>query len=77
MEKHINEIQNIFRQVLENSNLVINAKTCSDDIEEWDSLNHIYLIVEIESFYKLKFTSRQIQEWENVGDMINEIIKMK
>ena len=70
---YLNEIQTIFREVLENDELSISNDTCADDIEEWDSLNHIYLIVEIESFYKIKFTSNQIQEWKNVGDMIEAI----
>ena len=70
MNNYLEEIQNIFREVLENDDIIVTNKTCADDIEEWDSLNHIYLIVEIESHFNLKFTSSEIQEWKDVGDMI-------
>ena len=70
MNNYLEEIQNIFRDVLENDEIIVTNKTCADDIEEWDSLNHIYLIVEIESHFNLKFTSSEIQEWKDVGDMI-------
>jgi len=70
MNNYLEEIQNIFRDVLENDEIIVNNNTTADDIEEWDSLNHIYLIVEIESHFNLKFTSSEIQEWKDVGDMI-------
>ena len=70
MNKYLDEIQNIFRDVLENDEIIVTNETCADDIEEWDSLNHIYLIVEIESHFNLKFTSSEIQEWKDVRDMI-------
>ena len=70
MNNYLGEIQDIFRDVLENDEIIVTNKTCADDVEEWDSLNHIYLIVEIESHFNLKFTSSEIQEWKDVGDMI-------
>lgn len=70
MINYLTDIQNIFRDVLENDELIIKNETKADDIDEWDSLNHIYLIVEIESHFKIKFTSSEIQEWRNVEDMI-------
>ena len=70
MNNYLEEIQSIFRDVLENDEIIVTNETCADDIEEWDSLNHIYLIVEIESHFNQKFTSSEIQEWKDVGDMI-------
>ena len=75
MNNLLNKIQNIFREVLEIDDLVISKNTSAEDIEEWDSLNHIYLIVEIETEFNVKFTSSQIQSWKNVGDMIDELRK--
>ena len=73
MNNYLSQIQDIFREVLEIEDLLISKETKADDIDEWDSLNHIYLIVEIESVFKVKFTTKQIQKWNNVGDMIEEL----
>ena len=72
----LNKVQEIFVNVLDDANLVITESTSSGDIDEWDSLNHIYLVVAIEKEFKVKFTALQIQSWENVGEMLQDIAKM-
>lgn len=67
------EIQEIFRDVLELPDLVITRDTAAVDIEEWDSLNHIYLVVAIEKKFKIKFITSDIQRWKNVGDMLDNL----
>lgn len=69
----LEEINGIFKETLENPNLVITNETTSADVAEWDSLNHIYLVVAIEKHFGLKFTSAQIQGWKDVGEMIEDI----
>ncbi len=63
----------IFREVLENDEIQLTNETVASDIEEWDSLNHIYLVVAIEKHFKVKFTTHQIQGWQCVGDIINDL----
>ena len=65
----ITEVNEIFKDVLDNDDLVIDETTTARDVEEWDSLNHIQLVVAIEKHFKLRFTTQEIQNWKNVGEM--------
>lgn len=65
------DVQEIFRDVLDNDEIEINFDTVSDDIEEWDSLSHIQLIVAIEKHFHIKFNSKELMAWKTVGDMID------
>lgn len=73
MEITLVDLLPVFREILENDQLDINYNTTADDVEEWDSLNHIYLVVGIEKKFKTKFTSLQIQSWKCVGDILIDL----
>lgn len=66
----IKDINSIFIDVLDDEDIVISVETRSSDIDDWDSLNHILLVIAIEKHFKLRFTSQEIQTWHNVGEMI-------
>lgn len=70
----LNEVQNIFRDILDNEEIELSETATVDDIEEWDSLTHIQLIVAIEKHFKIKFTSKEVLAWNNVGDIIDCIM---
>lgn len=63
------QVQEIFRDVLDNEDIVLTPQTTADDVEDWDSLSHIQLIVAIEKKFKIKFTSQEILSWKNVSEM--------
>jgi acyl carrier protein len=69
----LSEIQSIMRDVLDEENIVLDETTTADDVEGWDSLTHIQLIVAIEKHFKIKFSSKEILSWKNIGEMLNAI----
>lgn len=65
------KVQEVFRDELEVEDLVLNDETTADDVEEWDSLSHVQLVVALEKAFGIKFTSREILSWDNVGDLVD------
>jgi acyl carrier protein len=65
----ISQVNTIFKDVLDNDEVVISADTTANDVDEWDSLTHIQLIVAIEKHFKIRFSSGEIQGFKNVGEM--------
>ena len=65
-------INQVFIDVLEEE-IEISEETSAADVEGWDSLTHIILIVETEKKFNIKFNSNEISNWKNVGEMILSI----
>lgn len=72
-EEIFEKVSIIFQEVLEDDTLVISEDQNAEDIDEWDSLTHIMLVVETEKIFKLKFLSSEITKWKNIGEMITAI----
>ena len=67
------KVQRIFREVFDDDTLVIEDSTNSSDIEDWDSLEHISLIISMEKEFGLKFDIKEVNKLENVGQMVDMI----
>lgn len=71
----IEKLQDIFRDILDNEGIVLTEATSAKDIEEWDSLSNVQLVVGIEDEFGIRFTSAEIPSWRNIGDMVDCILK--
>jgi acyl carrier protein len=69
----LTKVNAVFIDVLDNDKIVLKNETTASDVDEWDSLHHIQLVVTIEKQFKIRFTSREIQSWKNVGEMVDSI----
>ena len=67
----LSQITEIFIDTLDNDEIVITESTQASDVDDWDSLTHIMLVVAIEKHFKIKFTAAEIQSWKDVGEMMN------
>lgn len=67
-------LNEIFRDVLDEESITLSPDTTADDIEDWNSLSHIQLVSEIEKHFNIRFSSREIMMWRNVGEMVQTIL---
>ncbi len=65
----------IFRDIFDDPSLEISDQTTAADVDEWDSLAHINLVVAMEKEFKIKFALGELQAMRNVGDMMALIEK--
>lgn len=68
------EVTEIFRDVLNQEALQLQRETTANDVQDWDSLNHIELVVAVEKHFKIKFNFAELQKFRNVGDMCDNIL---
>ncbi len=73
-EEVLETVRGIFRDVFDDEDLIVEDSTNSSDIEDWDSLEHIALVVSMEKELNLKFDLKEVNKLENVGQMVDLII---
>jgi acyl carrier protein len=76
LDNILQDLQEIFRDVLDQPDLILTPESSGENVEDWDSVAHITLVTAIEQHYKIRFALGELQELKNVGDMI-ELIKLK
>ena len=74
MEEIYERLNEVFRDVFDDDSIEVNEDTTANDIEDWDSLNHITLIDAVESEFGVHFTMGEVSGMKNVGEMA-QIIK--
>ena len=63
-------LTDVFRDVFDDGNLVINPKTTARDVDGWNSLANIRLMIAIEGEFDIKFDVGEFQEYRSVGDLV-------
>ena len=77
IEEILNQVQEIFREELDDKAIILTGETTANDVGDWDSLSHIVLVVAIEKHFKIRFASNEILSWKNISEMITSIHRKK
>lgn len=67
------KLNRVFKDLFEDDTIEINDGMTAADIEEWDSLNHVNLIVAVEKTFGIKMTTKEVNSLKNVGDLIDVV----
>ena len=74
-EEVFEALDEVFQDEFDDESIHVTEVTVSDDIEDWDSLEHINLIVAIERRFNMKFTMGEVTGMKNVGEMVDIILQ--
>jgi acyl carrier protein len=75
MDEIMQKAQTVFQKVFDDPELNIRREMTAGDIENWDSLTHIQLIIGLEQGFKIKLKASEILSAKNVGDLLDLIAK--
>ena len=73
-EEIYGKLNEVFQDVFDDEDITVNDSTVSADVDGWDSLEHINLIVAVERCFGIKFTMGETTGLKNVGEMVDRII---
>ena len=76
-EEIYEKLNEIFRDVFDDEGICLHDDTTANDIEDWDSYGHIYLVVAIEKGFDMKITMGETVTLKNVGELVDLILKRK
>ena len=74
-EEVFERLNGVFRDVFDDESIEVNDTTTADDIEDWDSLEHINLMAAVESEFGIKFSMGQVVTMKDVGQMVDIILQ--
>ena len=69
----LSRLNQVFCEVFDDEDIKISIETTANDVDCWDSLSHVNLIVAIESNFKITFSQKELMTFKNVGDLLNSI----
>ncbi|MBE6632125.1 MAG: acyl carrier protein [Ruminococcaceae bacterium] len=69
------KLNEVFRDVFDDDSITVNDSTTADDIEDWDSLEHINLMMAVQKAFKIKLSMGEISGLKNVGELVDILEK--
>lgn len=73
-EEIYGKLNEVFQDVFDDEDITVSDSTVASDVDGWDSLEHINLIVAVERCFGIKFTMGETTGLKNVGEMVDRII---
>lgn len=73
MRNLMDELNGIFRDVFEDDELVVGRETTAADVDAWDSLQHVSLILRVESHFGIRLSSAEVADLKSVGDLADVV----
>lgn len=74
-EQIYDRLNGVFRDVFDDETITVDAETTANDIDDWDSLEHIRLIAAVEDEFGVRFKMGEVSTMRNVGDMVEILLK--
>ena len=74
-EEVFQKLNSVFQDVFDDDTIIVRDETTAADIEDWDSLEHINLMVAVEKAFGMKFSMAEVTGLKNVGEMVDVIMK--
>ena len=70
------KLTTVFRDVLDEDDLVLTPGMTADDVDGWDSLSHVRLVLAVSKVFDVKFSAAEVGQLKNVGEFV-EMIQSK
>ncbi len=65
----LDTLTEVFRQVFDDPSITLAPETTANDVEGWDSLSHVNLIMAVENRFNIRFNHKEVVSFKNVGDL--------
>ena len=70
---NLEKLTGIFRTVFDNDDIQLRPDMTADDVDGWDSLSHVNLILAVEKGFAIKFNQRELMTFHNVGELLRAV----
>ena len=71
----LTQLQEVFRRIFDDEALTVSRATTAQDVEAWDSVQNVTLMLDVETEFKVRFSTSEMAYLKNVGDLVDLIEK--